>query len=66
MLKVRIIGKEIYKDLGYYTTIESCINGILKTLTREFISKEEINNLNDLQKEIKKQTDFLKNLKLDI
>ena len=33
-------GQEVFKDLGYYTTLESCLNGILKTLTREYIGKD--------------------------
>jgi hypothetical protein len=59
-------GKEIYKDLGYHTTIESCLNGILKATTREFISKEETKSIKDLQEEIKSQNEFLKSLKLDV
>lgn len=59
-------GKEIYKDLGYYSSIESCLNGILKTTTREFINKEGIKSLKELQEEIIKQNEFLKSLKLNI
>ena len=66
MKKVKIIGKEIFKDIGYYPTIEGCLAGVLKTDLREFIGKEDINSLNELQKEIKKQTEFLKSLNLNI
>lgn len=59
-------GKEIFKDLGYYTTIENCLKGILKTITREYISREEENSIYELQKEIKRSNDFLEKLKLNI
>lgn len=58
-------GKEIFKDLGYYTTLEGCLQGILKTLTREFISKEQENSFSDLLKELKKQEKILKSLNLE-
>ena len=59
-------GKEIFKDLGYYTTLESCLQGILKTTIREFIAQEQENSLKELVSQVKMQTEFLKNLKLDI
>lgn len=59
-------GKEIFKDLGYYTTLESCLKGILKTTTREFIGQEQENSLKELMTQIKLQDEFLKKLKLDI
>ena len=59
-------GKEIFKDLGYYTTLESCLQGILKTTTREFIAQEQENSIKELLIQVKMQTEFLKNLKLDI
>ena len=59
-------GKEIFKDLGYYTTIEGCLTGLLKTTTREFIGKETINDLKDLMQFIEKENKYLKDLKLDI
>lgn len=59
-------GKEIFKDLGYYTTLENCLQGILKTTTREFIAQEQENGIKELLTQVKMQTEFLKNLKLDI
>ena len=59
-------GKEIYKDLGYYSTLESCLQGILTTITREYISKEEENTVKELLTQVKLQSDFLKSLNLDI
>lgn len=64
--KSQNFGKEIFKDLGYYTTIESCLQGILKTTTREFIAQEQENSIKELLIQVKMQTEFLKNLKLDI
>lgn len=65
-LKSENYGKEIYKDLGYYTTLENCLKGILKTVTREYISRNEENTIRDLLMQIKLSNDFLKSLKLNI
>lgn len=59
-------GKEIYKDLGYYTTLENCLKGILKIVTREYASRNEENTIKELLIQIKSQNDFLENLKIDI
>lgn len=58
-------GKEIFRELGYYATLESCLKGILKTTTREFIGKEQENSIQELIGEIKKTDEFLRGLKLD-
>lgn len=57
-------GKEIYKDLGYYTSLENCLQGILKTTTREFIAQEQENSVKELIEQVKLQNDFLKSLNL--
>ena len=57
--------QEIFKDVGYYTNLESCLKGILKITTREFIAREEENSIYDLIKEIKRAEEYLKNLKLE-
>lgn len=59
-------GKEQFRILGYYTTIEGCLQGLLKTTTREFISKETKNNLKDLMDFIEKENQYLRDLKLDV
>lgn len=58
-------GKEIYKDLGYYTSLENCLQGILKTTTREFIAQEQENSVKELTEQVKLQNDFLKSLNLN-
>ena len=59
-------GNEIYKDLGYYTTLESCLQGILKTVTTTFISKNEESSIKELLAQIKLQNDFIKSLNLNV
>lgn len=59
-------GKEIFKELGYYTTIESCLRGILKANTREFVSKNQEHTILELIELIKSSRKFLENLKLDV
>lgn len=59
-------GQEVLKDLGYYTSLESCLQGILKTTTREYIAKQEENSIYDLIKEIKRAEEYLKNLKSEV
>lgn len=56
-------GKEFTKSLGYYTSLEGCLNGILKTKLREFISKPTENSIDDLLKEVKKIEIDLKKFK---
>lgn len=65
-LESKNYGQEIFKDLGYYITVEGALKGMLKTINREFIGKEQENSMNDLLKEIKKQNEFIKKLNLDI
>ena len=44
--------EDAYEIWGYYNTIESTLNGLVKKELRKFISKQEINSLNDLQQKI--------------
>ena len=53
-------GEENQVNLGYYTTIEGALNGILKAETRKFIGKEEINSLKELQEKIKEVQEMIK------
>lgn len=53
-------GQEVFKDMGYYSSIEGCIEGILKSEIREYLKKDEENSIKDLFKEIKSMQDFLK------
>lgn len=59
-------GKEIFNTIGYYSTIESCLKGILKTTTREYISKSDKNSINDLITQIKSFENYLKSLKIEV
>ena len=56
-------GKEIFKDLGYYVSLEGALKGIYKTKLREFIGKEKENNIEDLLKEMKKIEEELEKFK---
>ena len=58
--------QKIFKDAGYYTSLESLLRGILKTTTREFIAREEENSIYDLIEEIKRAEEHLKGLKLEV
>ena len=44
--------EDAYEIWGYYNTIESTLNGLVKKELKKFISKQEINSLNDLQQKI--------------
>lgn len=59
-------GKEVFKELGYYITLESCLKGIIKITTREFISSEAENTVKELITQIRQQNEFIKNLNLNI
>ena len=56
----------VFKDIGYYTTIEGCINGVLKTTAREYVSKETKNSLLEFKEFIEQENKYLRDLKLDI
>lgn len=58
-------GQEAYKDLGYYVSLESLLKGIIKTVTREYIAKNNT-EINDLIKEIKRQEEFIESLNLKV
>lgn len=45
-------GKEEYVALGYYTTVEGALNGLVKLELRKFISKPKIQEIDDLVKKI--------------
>lgn len=57
-------GKEVFKEIGYYTTIEGCLKGLEKANTRDFISKEQENTMQDLIREIHKTNELIKNMNL--
>ena len=57
-------GKEVFKEIGYYTTIEGCLKGLEKANAREFISKEQENTMQDLIKEIHKTNELIENMNL--
>lgn len=58
-------GKEVFRDRGYYVTLEGVLNGYLKAQTREFVQNNEA-DIKELIKEIKKQTEFVKKLNLKV
>ena len=53
-------GKETKIVEGYYTSIESTLNGYMKAKTRKYISSENENSLKELFEEIKKMENYLK------
>ena len=53
-------GKETRTIQGYYTTIESALNGYIKVKTRKYISKDTENNMQELLSEIKNLKEYLK------
>ena len=63
--KSKNYGEEVFRDRGYYVTLEGVLNGYLKAQTREFVQKNEADT-KELVKEIKKQTEFVKKLNLKV
>ena len=45
-------GKETRTIQGYYTSIETALKGYIKTRTRQYISSETMNTLNELLSKI--------------
>ena len=44
---------EIFKDLGYYTTLEGCLYGLIKKETRKYIKNTNEATVSDLSNKIK-------------
>lgn len=63
--KSKNYGEEVFRDRGYYVTLEGVLNGYLKAQTREFVQNNEA-DIKELIKEIKKQTEFVKKLNLKV
>lgn len=59
-------GQEVFKDIGYYISLESCLKGIVKANTREYISKSEVNTLQELIQEIRNIDNYIKSLNLKV
>lgn len=57
-------GKEQYFDIGFYSSIESCLNGLLKKQCREFLAKEDIKSIEEFKKFILEKMDYIKKLDL--
>ena len=52
---------EGFKELGYYATLESLFNGLLKTELRAFITESDNASIETLLKKLKELESFLKN-----
>lgn len=63
--KSKNYGEEVFRDRGYYVTLEGVLNGYLKAQTREFVQNNET-DIKELIKEIKKQTEFVEKLNLKV
>lgn len=63
--KSKNYGEEVFRDRGYYVTLEGVLNGYLKAQTREFVQNNEA-DIKELIKEIKKQAEFVKKLNLKV
>lgn len=59
-------GKETFKDVGYFSSLEHLLNCLLKKELRQFIGKEEEKTIKDMLEEIKRLREYIKSLKLDI
>ena len=57
-------GQELFKEEGYYVSIDSLLKSFAKIITREYISKSEKASIEDLIKEIHKINEFIGNLNL--
>jgi len=49
-----------FKELGYYTTLESLLNGLIEKETREFISESKDKSIEELLIKIKELEKYFK------
>lgn len=54
------LESEGYRDLGFYTTLDSLLNGLIKTELRAFISKSDNESIEKLLNKIQEIEKFLK------
>ncbi|MBR3002872.1 MAG: hypothetical protein IKF38_04870 [Clostridia bacterium] len=59
-------GQEVFKDLVYYTSLESCLKGFLTTNVREYIGRDTINTLQELIQQIRQTDNYIKSLNLKV
>ena len=59
-------GQEVFKDIGYYTSLESCLKGFLTTNVREYIGRDTINTLQELIQQIRQTDNYIKSLNLKV
>ncbi len=63
--KSKNYGEEVFRDRGYYVTLDGVLNGYLKAQTRDYVQNNDV-DVKELIKEIKKQTEFVKKLNLNV
>ncbi|MFR3182181.1 MAG: hypothetical protein ACLTPN_00945 [Clostridia bacterium] len=63
--KSKKYGEDVFKDRGYYVSLEGVLNGYLKVQTRDYIKNNDV-GVKDLLKEIKEQTKFVEKLNLKV
>lgn len=59
-------GNDVYMNEGYYNTIESALQGLMKKELRKYISKKNIQTMEELLTEVKRLEEYIKSLKIDI
>lgn len=57
-------GETIYRDIGYYYSINNLLNAFLKMETRKFISEDTEHTLKELIQQVKSYEDYIKSLNL--
>lgn len=59
-------GNDVYNNEGYYHSIEGVLQGLMKKELRKFISKKNLQSMEELLKEVKRLQEYIKSLKVDI
>lgn len=59
-------GEIVYRDAGYYSSIDNLLNGLLKKETRKLIADNVILTLQQLIEHVKNLEEYLKSLNLKV
>jgi hypothetical protein len=59
-------GADRYKEIAYCTSLKDAIDRVLTLNVRSFISKSEQADLKELVAEVRRQTEYIESLKLDV
>ena len=57
-------GNDVYYPIGFYNSIEKALQGLMTKELRKYVSKKDIQSIEELLNEVKRLEEYIKSLKL--